>query len=104
MWQEAARHYKGGGLAMGGPSFRGAAKAKRDLLRSGQFELASALEAFVVGGESVREIWQGIKRCTRCTGGFLETALHSYYLCGANAEIPDQKGWLRDTDFVGNRA
>ena len=94
LWEHAAEAYCGGGLQLGRPHFGPAGKAHADLIKSGEFEAARALECIVCNKSwpgarllqtEIIEASQAI--CSRCDKGCTETPFHRYYECEANASI-----------------
>ncbi len=101
VWQGAAAHHLGGGLAGGVPSLAPAKEARKWLVRHHHAAEVRALDMIVCGGA-----WCGgrehIRR--RCPCGQPETPWHRYWGCSKLDQIKDHSGnsivastqWLQD--------
>ena len=71
-WDQAALHYGGKGLETGTPSLEPARKVRKQLVRSGKYDQAKALDMVVSGGplqdNASRESKRSRPPCAHCAG------------------------------------
>ena len=124
-WVRASKHFLGGGLEQGLPSFEPALKVKRGLLRRAAEEKATAtqdaaagrartgpmvsaafriaaLEACNAGGNTVGCRFLPARPCPRC-GAAAETARHRYFECPENSasELLEFEPAVGKTQWMG---
>ena len=92
IWDGAAHHHNGKGLEHGG-HFAAIATQAAYLRSNGSIELAGAIEAVATAADWTRdrihEHNPGFDQiCKRCSHGAIETSLHRYWTCPANADLP----------------
>ena len=75
-WLKASKHYLGGGLQHGSPSFEPARRAHKELIKRGEYLQASMLDKVVAGATWHDGRGNFRLACHRC--GAPATAMHVY--------------------------